>query len=144
MANYAGIKATIDANIKQNNNQEITGVILNGVLKDMVTALGTNYQYRGVATPGSSPGALDANVFFLAGAGTYVNYGNKTIPQGAIGVLKYDGTWAEDHIDGVGNLMEMGYVSEDGLFFVDGNLNIGAEIIQDGFFAINSLTYREV
>ena len=226
MANYAGIKATIDANVKQNNNQAITGQILNSVLNDMVTSLAagyifkgvaspstnpgspdekvfyvaspgtypnfsnivvpdsvtgflkwdsswhletistgvadgsvtlaklassladllfsTGYKYMGVASPSANPGEPGQNVFYLASPGTYVNYGAAVIPQGALGVLKYNGSWSADIINSVGQILEMGFVEEDGLFFVDGNMNIGAEIIQSGFYAINGLTFREL
>lgn len=40
MANYNSLKATVNANIKANNNQEITGPVLNSVLNQMINALG--------------------------------------------------------------------------------------------------------
>ena len=43
MSDYNSLKATIDANIKQNNNQAITGNVLNAVLNDMVNSLGSGY-----------------------------------------------------------------------------------------------------
>ena len=51
MSNYNSLKRTIDANIKQNGNQEITGQVLNSVLNSMVNTLGAGYQFAGVATP---------------------------------------------------------------------------------------------
>ena len=63
MSNYNSLKATIDANIKQNGNQEITGQILNSVLNQMVTTLGAGYQFAGVATIDTNPGTPDAKVF---------------------------------------------------------------------------------
>lgn len=41
-------------------------------------------------------------------------------------------------------LLETANVEEEGLFFVDGNLNIGVKIVPEGLVAINNLTYREV
>lgn len=41
-------------------------------------------------------------------------------------------------------LLETANVEEEGFFFVDGNLNIGAQIVQEGLVTINNLTYREV
>ena len=76
MSNYNSLKATIDANIKQNGNQEITGQILNSVLNQMVTTLGAGYQFAGVATTATNPGTPDAKVFYIAnGKGTYTNFG---------------------------------------------------------------------
>lgn len=39
--------------------------------------------------------------------------------------------------------LQSAVVAEEGLFFVDANLNIGAKVVQEGFISINSLTYRE-
>ena len=55
MSNYNSLKATINANIKTNGNQEITGSVLNSVLNAMVTTIGAGYQYAGVATPSANP-----------------------------------------------------------------------------------------
>ena len=63
MSNYNSLKATIDANIKQNGRQEITGQILNSVLNQMVNILGAGYQFAGVATIATKPGAPEAKVF---------------------------------------------------------------------------------
>lgn len=40
MANYENLKATINANIKTNGNQEITGQVMNSVLNQMVDEMG--------------------------------------------------------------------------------------------------------
>lgn len=145
MANYAGIKATIDANVKQNNNQAITGQILNSVLNDMVTSLAAGYLFKGVATSATAPGTPDEKVFYLAGEGTYTNFGGKVVNKGELGVLKYDTAWHLEVITGLGGGdLEMANVEEDGLFFVDSLLNIGAELVQDGFFSFNGMTYREI
>lgn len=39
MADFSTIKATIDANIKTNGNEEITGAIMNSVLKEMIDSV---------------------------------------------------------------------------------------------------------
>lgn len=93
MSNYNSLKATINANVKTNNNQEITGSILNSVLTQMVNSLGAGFQYMGVATPSTNPGSPDQNVFYLAvQAGTYSHFGSSVVPYG-ISVLKYNGSW---------------------------------------------------
>lgn len=80
MANYGNLKSTIDNNIYENDNQEITGSILNSVLNAMVTSLGAGYQFMGMATPSTSPGTPDQNVFYLASqAGTYDNFGGTVL-----------------------------------------------------------------
>lgn len=97
MANYANLKATINANIKANGAEEITGPILNNVLNAAVNALGAGWQYMGVATPATSPGTPDANVFYIAStAGTYTNFGGLAVADGEVAILKYNGSWSKE------------------------------------------------
>lgn len=97
MANYANLKATINANIKANGAEEITGPILNNVLNAAVNALGAGWQYMGVATPATSPGTPDANVFYIAStAGTYTNFGGLVVAEGEVAILKWNGSWAKE------------------------------------------------
>lgn len=94
MSNYNTLKATINANIKQNGNQEITGQILNSVLNAMVTTLGAEYQFAGVATIDTNPGTPDAKVFYIAnGKGTYTNFGSLEVIEDEVVVLYYDTEW---------------------------------------------------
>ena len=96
MSNYNNLKTTIDANIKQNGNQEITGPILNSVLNQMVNILGTGYQFAGVATldPATDPGTPDAKVFYIAnGKGTYTNFGSLEVTEDEMVVLYWDSAW---------------------------------------------------
>ena len=94
MSNYNSLKATIDANIKQNGNQEITGQILNSVLNAMVNTLGTGYQFAGVATIATNPGTPDAKVFYIAnGKGTYTNFGGLEVTEDEVVVLYWDTAW---------------------------------------------------
>lgn len=98
MANYTTLKSSITSAIKQNGNKEITGALLQSVLLAMVDSLGAQFQFRGVATPGMSPGTPDYNVAYIAGPGTYTNFGNKTVPSTYLGVLKFNGTWSVELI----------------------------------------------
>ena len=96
MSNYNSLKTTIDANIKQNGNQEITGQILNSVLNAMVNTLGAGYQFAGVATldPATDPGTPDAKVFYIAnGKGTYTNFGDIEVTEDEVVVLYWDSSW---------------------------------------------------
>lgn len=94
MSNYNSLKATIDANIKQNGNQEITGQILNSVLNQMVTTLGAGYQFAGVATINTNPGTPDAKVFYIAnGKGTYEKFGGINVTEDDVVVLYWDSSW---------------------------------------------------
>ena len=97
MSNYNSLKTTIDANIKQNGNQEITGQILNSVLNQMVTTLGAGYQYAGVATTATNPGTPDAKVFYIAnGKGKYTNFGGLEVTEDEVVVLYWDTAWHKE------------------------------------------------
>lgn len=104
MANYATLKAAINAVIKANGKKEITGTVLNETLTAMVNSLGANYQFRGVATPSTNPGTPDQNVFYIAGkAGTYTNFNSIELPDG-VSILKWNGSWSSETVfasDGV-------------------------------------------
>ena len=96
MSNYNSLKTTIDANIKQNGVQAITGQILNSVLNAMVNTLGAGYQFAGVATldPATDPGTPDAKVFYIAnGKGTYANFGGLEVTEDDVVVLYWDSSW---------------------------------------------------
>ena len=97
MANYDSLKATVNANIKANNNQEITGPILNSVLTQMINALGDGYQFMGVATPATNPGTPDAKVFYICGeAGAYPFFGDLRVAESEVAIFRYDSAWHKD------------------------------------------------
>lgn len=96
MANYNDLKTGIDAVIKTNGRQEISGAALNAQLKNMIAELGAGYQYMGVATPATNPGTPDANVFYFASeAGTYTNFRGIVINEGEVCALVWNGTWTK-------------------------------------------------
>ena len=94
MANYKSLQTTINANVKRNGNQEITGQILNSVLNAMVDTLGTGYSFAGVATPATNPGTPDAKVFYIAnGKGSYTHFGELEVTEDDVVVLYWDSSW---------------------------------------------------
>ena len=99
MSEYSSLKATINANVKTNNNQEITGSVMNSVLNAMVNTLGAGYQFIGVATP-TNPGSAqtpDYKCFYLATTpGTYTNLGGLVVADGEVDILKYDSSWTKE------------------------------------------------
>lgn len=97
MARYNELKAAIEAAIYENEEQEITGDILQNVLKFMVDALGAGYQFIGVAHSDTEPGTPDQRVFYLAAPGTYPGFGF-TVPEGSIGVFRYEASWSMETI----------------------------------------------
>lgn len=151
MANYANIKATIDTQIKQNGNEEITGPVLNSVLNAMVTTIGAGYQYAGVATLSTNPGSPDNRVFYIAAtAGTYTNMGGLVVSDGEVAILKYNGTWTKD-VTGVATaeqVSQLGLEVEKEIFtpislnrFDRNNLTIGYVSYANGNISPNA-NYR--
>ena len=94
MANYQLLKADIDAKVYENAYREITGENLNAVLNAMVTTLGAEYQFAGVATIDTNPENPDAKVFYIAnGKGTYTNFGGIEVAEDDVVVLYWDSAW---------------------------------------------------
>lgn len=89
---YNVLKSAIASVIKQNGNREITGDILQSVLLTMVDSLGEGRQFVGVVTAAVLPLQTDAKVFYLAGAGTYENFGGLVVPAGSIGIIFNSGS----------------------------------------------------
>lgn len=99
MANYSNLIENINQNITENGQGAITGLILNQVLRAMVTELGEGYQLVGVALPNTTPIATDSKIFYLASTpGTYTNFNGIVVPQG-ISILKYNGSWGIETLD---------------------------------------------
>lgn len=95
------LKAAIAAAIKTNNNQEITGAVLQNTLNSIVNSVGANATFAGVATPSTNPGTPDGPVFWLAGqSGQYSNFDNTEIESGFLTVFLWDGsTWSHNSIE---------------------------------------------
>lgn len=91
MANYNELITAMEAVIKQNGNEEITGVILQNTLRAMIQVLGAECQFAGVATPETTPGTPDYNVAYILGAGIYPNFGGSSVPNGNIAIASNTG-----------------------------------------------------
>lgn len=115
MSDYSSLKATINANVKANNNQEITGTIMNSVLNAMVNSLGAGYQFIGVATP-TNPGSAqtpDYKCFYLATTpGTYTNLGGLVVADGEVAILKYDTSWTKE-VTGIATAESVSQLGQD-------------------------------
>lgn len=95
MGNYTELKAAIAAVIKANGNNEITGAIMQNVLNTIVSTVGANRTFVGIANADTNPGLPDGNVFYIAyTAGNYVNFqygtANLTVNPGELAIL-YNG-----------------------------------------------------
>lgn len=98
---YNALNNLIDAYIYANGVQAITGQILNGVLKQMVSQLGSGYHLMGVAGPGTVPEQNDfAMAYFAATAGEYTDFGGITLAAGEVAVLltSGNGSWSKQTI----------------------------------------------
>lgn len=98
---YNALNNLIDAYIYANGVQAITGQILNGVLKQMVSQLGSGYHLMGVAGPETVPASNDyAMAYFAATAGEYTDFGGITLAAGEVAVLLTygNGSWSKQTI----------------------------------------------
>lgn len=92
MGGYTELKAAIAAVIKANGNNEITGAIMQNVLNTIVSTVGANRTFVGIANKNTNPGTPDGNVFYIAyTAGNYVNFqfgaGYLTVKPGELAIL---------------------------------------------------------
>ena len=96
MANWSVLKAAIANVIKTNGNQEITGQLLQNVLNNIVSSLGENATFAGIATPTTNPGTPDGNLFYLATEpGIYANFNSIEIADGEAVILEWRGGWTK-------------------------------------------------
>ena len=99
MAKWQNLKTAISAVIRENGTQEITGSALQTTLLNMVTQLGENYMFAGVATPALVPGSPDGNIFYMTSeVGTYTGFNNIEVVDGEIAILLWNGAWTKQSI----------------------------------------------
>ena len=85
MGNYEELKAAVASVIKTNGNQEITGQVLQNTLTTLISQVGANATFAGIATPDTAPGTPDQNVFYIAGqSGVYANFGGYEVTKNAV------------------------------------------------------------
>lgn len=97
MANWTTLKATIADVIKTNGNQEITGAVLQNTLNSIVSAVGENATFAGIATPTTNPGTPDGPVFYIAlESGVYSNFNGITLKNSGFAIIYNtdDNEWA--------------------------------------------------
>lgn len=98
---WDSIKNAIISTIKANDRQEITGPLLQQILLNLVSNLGANYTFGGLAVPSTNPGITEGPVFYLASTpGTYANFGGVVVPAGKLCILKTDvnGDWTLESV----------------------------------------------
>ena len=96
MGNYEELKAAVVSVIKTNGNQEITGQVLQNTLTTLISQVGANATFAGIATPDTAPGAPDQNVFYIATEnGQYVNFDGITVTDEVAILTNKNGSWAK-------------------------------------------------
>lgn len=96
MGNYEQLKQAISDVIKTNGNQEITGAIMQNALLSIISTVGSNATFTGIATPDTNPGTPDQNVFYIASQdGTYSNFGGVTLNGEVVIFTNKNGNWVK-------------------------------------------------
>lgn len=96
MAKWSDLKSAVASIIKTNGAQEITGQLLQNVLNNIISNVGLNSTFAGIANPDTNPGTPDGNVFYLATKeGTYSNFNGIVINSGEAVILEWKGSWVK-------------------------------------------------
>lgn len=96
MGNYEQLKRAIANVIKTNGNQEITGAIMQSALLSIISTVGNNATFAGIATPDTNPGTPDQNVFYLAEKpGIYANFGGVELTDQVLIFTNKNGSWVK-------------------------------------------------
>ena len=94
MGNYEQLKRAVSDVIKANGNQEITGAILQNALLSIISTVGSNATFAGIATPDTNPSTPDENIFYFATTkGQYVNFGGIEVDNEAVILQNKDNRW---------------------------------------------------
>ena len=100
MGNYEELKAAVASVIKTNGNQEITGQVLQNTLTTLISQVGANATFAGIATPKTAPGTPDQNVFYIAGqSGVYANFGGYEVTKNAVAFNNVGGNWVATELN---------------------------------------------
>jgi len=128
MGNYEQLKQSVSDVIKTNGNQEITGSILQSTLLTIISTVGANATFAGIATPATNPGTPDGPVFYLASEnGTYSNFGGIELQDG-LSVLTWNGSWSSQQI-----------------FGIDDEPTVGSDnLVKSGSIILNKNYYRSI
>lgn len=99
------LKADIAEVIRTNGNHEITGQVLQTTLLQIVSSIGANAGFAGVATLATRPTTPDGAVFYLAGQeGKYVEFGGLEVASGELAVIEWSGvSWVKTTLIKVSN-----------------------------------------
>lgn len=97
MGNYEQLKQSVSDVIKTNGNQEITGAILQNVLLSIISTIGVNATFAGIATPTTVPGTPDQNIFYIASEnGLYQNFNGLSVDDEVVILTNKNGVWIKN------------------------------------------------
>ena len=121
MGNYEQLKQAVADVIKSNGNQEITGAILQNALLSIISTVGNNATFAGIATPTTNPGTPDQNVFYLASQkGIYSNFGGAELTEEILIFYNQNGIWEK---------YNSGIATYDKLKDVENDINSGESLL---------------
>ena len=139
MGNYEQLKQAVADVIKTNGNQEITGAIMQNALLTIISTVGANSTFAGIATPNTNPGIPDQNVFWIASLpGQYVNFSNQILDDEVYIFKNNNGSWVK--VDtGIANIYKVHGFKQKvfGLLEKSAEATQGSalQIIQNGYWA---------
>ena len=95
MNEYNALKDAIRAAIKPNGEYALTAQVFQNILIAIVDSFGKGYQFMGIATADTEPGAPDEKEFYVGFAGEYANFVSETVtvPVGGVVIFLYDTEW---------------------------------------------------
>lgn len=139
MANYNELKAAVSNVVKQNGNNEITGQLLQNTLLSIISNVGANATYIGVATPKTNPGTPDGNVFYISATpGEYVNFGGLVLERGKAYTIKNDANnvWSAVAISipSTDAIIDLNNVKVDSDAIIDRINYFNNALFQNGYF----------
>ena len=96
MGNYEQLKQAVSDVIKANGNQEITGEIMQNTLLSIISTIGNDATFAGIAVPETNPGTPDQNVFYIASQpGNYSNFGSIKLVDQVLILTNKNGYWVK-------------------------------------------------
>ena len=100
MGNYEQLKSEVSNVIKTNGTQSITGQIMQNVLLTIISTIGENATFAGIAEPTTIPGTPDGNLFYIAyEKGIYANFNSIDITDDdGLVILLYSSDWSKINI----------------------------------------------
>lgn len=96
MGNYEQLKQAVSDVIKSNGDQEITGEIMQNTLLSIISTIGNDATFAGIAVPETNPGTPDQNVFYIASQpGNYSNFGSIKLVDQVLILTNKNGYWVK-------------------------------------------------